>query len=222
MSQNQRINEFLDVFGNLTRRNILNMLSQEKSYVCEISNQLKVNRSAISRHLDNMETYGILESFYSPQKSIQKKFYKISTSRRLEVEITPNYFTVDLNTLNAPFENKYKIKKDFSDLITYEKHLKDIETVKNLNTKLNLLFDFAQELKEIYSKFDLARSYLKSLISRLKNNTFNILNKSEISQKDKKNLKKKLNKNLSSINLENANSDEIDEKIEKLKQSLFR
>ena len=222
MSQTQQINELLDAFGNITRRNILNSLADDSKYILEMSKELNVNRSAITKHLENMEEIGILSSSFEPKDTSQKKFYKIATNRRLEVELTPNYFSIDLTPINLPFEKKYKIKRNFSNLLLYENHLKEIETVNRLTTKLKLLFSFAKDLQDEYSKFDLARNYLKYLITRLKNDVLDAINKTSITEKDKKKLKSRFNSNFTSIKVDEINNTDLDEKLERIKRSLFR
>jgi ArsR family transcriptional regulator len=83
--------ELLDILGNENRRNILRLLSQKPCYVTEISEYIGVSPKAVIDHLEMLEEAGLVESRVDDRR---RKYFNISRSLRLEVDVSPYAFGV--------------------------------------------------------------------------------------------------------------------------------
>ena len=79
----------LDLLGNANRRRILRLLAHKPCYVTEISEYLDVSPKAVIDHLRKLEEAGIIESRTDSQR---RKYFHISRSLRLEVNVSPYEF----------------------------------------------------------------------------------------------------------------------------------
>ena len=83
--------ELLDILGNENRRSILRLLSQKPCYVTEISEYIGVSPKAVIDHLEMLEEAGLVESHVNDRR---RKYFHISRSFRLEVDVSPYRFGV--------------------------------------------------------------------------------------------------------------------------------
>lgn len=89
----------LDVLGNETRREILQLLSVRPCYVSQLAHELNVGQKAIIEHLQLMHEAGILEiRLKRVEKGRPRKYYLISTNLRLNVRIGQDTFQVETLT----------------------------------------------------------------------------------------------------------------------------
>ena len=89
----------LDVLGNETRREILQLLSVRPCYVSQLAHELNVGQKAIIEHLQLMHEAGILEvRLQRVEKGRPRKYYLISTNLRLNVRIGQDTFQVETLT----------------------------------------------------------------------------------------------------------------------------
>jgi ArsR family transcriptional regulator len=79
----------LDLLGNENRRRILRLLSRKSCYVTEISEYLGVSPKAVIDHLRKLEEAGLIESNTDEKR---RKYFRISRSLRLEVNVSPYGF----------------------------------------------------------------------------------------------------------------------------------
>lgn len=79
----------LDLLGNENRRRILRLLSRKSCYVTEISEYLGVSPKAVIDHLRKLEEAGLIESTTDEKR---RKYFRISRSLRLEVNVSPYGF----------------------------------------------------------------------------------------------------------------------------------
>ncbi|MDZ5809839.1 ArsR family transcriptional regulator [Halorubrum sp. AD140] len=79
----------LDLLGNENRRRILRLLATKPCYVTEISEYLDVSPKAVIDHLRKLEEAGLIESTTDDQR---RKYFRISRSLRLEVNVSPYGF----------------------------------------------------------------------------------------------------------------------------------
>ncbi len=79
----------LDLLGNENRRRILRLLSHKPCYVTEISEYLGVSPKAVIDHLRKLEEAGLIESRTDDRR---RKYFHISRSLRLEVNVSPHGF----------------------------------------------------------------------------------------------------------------------------------
>ena len=83
--------ELLDILGNENRRSILRLLSQKPCYVTEISEYIGVSPKAVIDHLEMLEEAGLVESHVDDRR---RKYFHISRSLHLEVDVSPYRFGV--------------------------------------------------------------------------------------------------------------------------------
>ncbi|MBU2559772.1 ArsR family transcriptional regulator [archaeon] len=103
------IEKLLNMLGNETRREILQMLSERPYYVSEISQELSIGQKAIIEHLSLMRGAGMIESrFEKVKKGRPRKYFLISKDVMLEVSIGTDTFnartsliTIDTDVLNS-------------------------------------------------------------------------------------------------------------------------
>ena len=90
-----RLEEILDMLGNETRREILQLLSERPCYVSQVSQELNVGQKAIIEHLKLMRRAGILKSTERKiEKGRPRKYYGISQEVILEVKIGHTSFDI--------------------------------------------------------------------------------------------------------------------------------
>ena len=83
--------ELLDILGNENRRSILRLLSRKPCYVTEISEYIGVSPKAVIDHLEMLEEAGLVESRVDERR---RKYFHISRSLRLEVDVSPYSFGI--------------------------------------------------------------------------------------------------------------------------------
>ena len=79
----------LDLLGNENRRRILRLLARRPCYVTEISDSLGVSPKAVIGHLRKLEDADVVESRVDEGR---RKYFRISRSLRLEVNVSPYGF----------------------------------------------------------------------------------------------------------------------------------
>ncbi|NHJ47209.1 MAG: ArsR family transcriptional regulator [Asgard group archaeon] len=80
-----------------TRRKILAMLAAEPMYLTQLAEQLDIHQQAIFRHLEQLMKAGLLDSDYSDEgQGAPRKYYRIARAIRVEVQISPEMFDVEL------------------------------------------------------------------------------------------------------------------------------
>jgi len=134
--------ELLDILGNENRRSILRLLSRKPCYVTEISEYIGVSPKAVIDHLEMLEEAGLVESHVDERR---RKYFHISRSLRLEVDVSPysfgiksaypcrtkvNYDHVEIesireeaDSLDDPFERLEKLEKVKNELSIAQRHV---------------------------------------------------------------------------------------------------
>jgi ArsR family transcriptional regulator len=90
--------QLLDILGNENRRNILHLLASRPCYMSEIAERLDVGAKAILGHLDLLQRAGMIEASTDEQR---RKYFHISDNLRLEVNVSPYSFEVEITTVVA-------------------------------------------------------------------------------------------------------------------------
>ncbi|MCF2138054.1 MAG: helix-turn-helix domain-containing protein [Candidatus Thorarchaeota archaeon] len=81
--------------GHVTRRRILQLLSQSPRYPYELSKILNVNRRVILKHLEALEDAGLVEhESGSSELGPDRTYYRLSVSFGLSTTILPNSFLI--------------------------------------------------------------------------------------------------------------------------------
>lgn len=96
--------QLLDILGNENRRKILHLLASRPCYMSEIAERLDVGAKAILGHLELLERAGMIEASVDEQR---RKYFHISDNLRLEVNVSPYSFEVEITTVAVCAPQKY-------------------------------------------------------------------------------------------------------------------
>ncbi|NHI94013.1 MAG: ArsR family transcriptional regulator [Candidatus Lokiarchaeota archaeon] len=144
--------ELMRILGNETRRKILEMLSERPRYLTDLSKELDKGQQAILRHLEDLENCGFLESFIEKrgQKSVgrSKKFYKITQSKRILIDISPNMFEIQ-SLSSLPDTDEDEIEVEVVEETPYLDNLHEIEKRMHKLTEIKDHMERYKKLKDI-------------------------------------------------------------------------
>lgn len=167
-----RLEDILDLLGNETRREILQLLSERPCYVSQLSQELNVGQKAIIEHLELMRRVGILNTeFRKIEKGRPRKYYGISKEVILEIKIGQDSFNIaglipelDVEVL----ENRPRLKR-----IT-----RRLERVSGLSgeEKIRELHSLHEELLREREELDEARKIVEYLLREIKAELRNEMN----------------------------------------------
>jgi len=138
-----KLDQILDMLGNDTRREILQLLSEGPCYVSQVSQELNVGQKAIIEHLKLMHHAGILETRDKKiEKGRPRKYYDISQEVILEVKIGHRLF--DISDISPVFDNEL---------------LKTFPKLEHITAKLEMLSHLTEkdrmvELESIYKQLE--------------------------------------------------------------------
>jgi ArsR family transcriptional regulator len=159
-----RLEEILNLLGNETRREILQLLSERPCYVSQLSQELNVGQKAIIEHLELMRRVGILNTeFKKIEKGRPRKYYGISKEVILEIKIGQDSFNIA--SLSPGLD---------ADILKTMPRLKKIterlETVSMLagEEKIQELTRLHQELIRERENLDEARKIIEYLLGQIK------------------------------------------------------
>jgi len=134
----------LDVMGCKTRRDILNLLTEEPRFVSEISKELEIGQKAIIEHLRAMEELGMLtSSFKKIERGRPRKYYGITQDIEIKIFIGPD--SIKMNVIG----------EEFSELRAVEEKLRMGQE------------GAVDELKLLIEKYDRAKKYAESLLNQI-------------------------------------------------------
>jgi len=135
----------LDVMGCKTRRDILNLLTEEPRFVSEISKELEIGQKAIIEHLKAMEELGLLKSsFQKIERGRPRKYYDISQKIEIQISIDGNIIKMDIR--GDEFSKLQEIEDRFS--LGHE--------------------DVIEDLEELIDRYDRAKKYAELLLMEAK------------------------------------------------------
>lgn len=107
-----RIEDLLNMLGNETRREILQLLSERPCYVSELSQELDIGQKAIIEHLSLMHGAGIVRSRIEKiKKGRPRKYFIISKDVILEVRIGSDMFNATTSIVSIEEEALNSIPK---------------------------------------------------------------------------------------------------------------
>ena len=116
----------LDVMGCKTRRDILNLLTQEPCFVSQISKELEIGQKAIIEHLKAMEELGLLKSsFQKIERGRPRKYYDIS--QKVEIQIYIDRDTIKMDIKGDDFSKLQELENKFS--LGHEDVIEDLENL---------------------------------------------------------------------------------------------
>lgn len=139
------IEVILDVMGCKTRRDILNLLTQEPRFVSEISKELEIGQKAIIEHLKAMEELGLLRSsFQKIERGRPRKYYDIS--QKIEIQICMDGNTIKMDIRGDDFSKLQELEARFS--LGHE--------------------DVIEDLEDLIDRYDKAKRYAEILLMEAK------------------------------------------------------
>lgn len=139
------LESILDVMGCKTRRDILNLLTEEPRFVSEISKELEIGQKAIIEHLKAMEELGLLKSsFQKIERGRPRKYYDISQRMEIQISIDGNVIKMDIRS------------DDFS-------KLQELEARFSLGHE-----DVVDDLENLIERYDRAKKYAEILLMEAK------------------------------------------------------
>ena len=139
------LESILDVMGCKTRRDILNLLTEEPRFVSEISKELEIGQKAIIEHLKAMEELGLLKSsFQKIERGRPRKYYDISKKMEIQIHIDGNIIRMDIRS------------DDFS-------KLQELEARFSLGHE-----DVVDDLENLIERYDRAKKYAEILLMEAK------------------------------------------------------
>jgi len=158
------LEEILDILGNETRREILQMLSEHPCYVSQLSRELNIGQKAIIEHLNLMSTAGILKTRERRmEKGRPRKYYGISRDFVLEVNVGANAFGVEVI---APDRGE-DVFENFPRLKELMDRLGDVQGLEGAQ-KVREMERIGAELEEEKEELNQARKALEYLQSVLR------------------------------------------------------
>lgn len=134
----------LDVMGCKTRRDIINLLTDEPRFVSEISKELDVGQKAIIEHLRAMEELGLLSSsFQKIERGRPRKYYDISQDIQIQIFIGPGAIKMNV------------VGQEFSDLHAIAGKIRMGET------------EVVEELENLIKRYEEGKKYAEQLLAEL-------------------------------------------------------
>ena len=159
-----RLEEILDLLGNETRREILQLLSERPCYVSQLSQELNVGQKAIIEHLELMRRVGILNTeLRKIEKGRPRKYYGISKEVILVIKIGQDSFNI------ASLSPKLDVKV-LDNLPRLKSITRRLERVSGLmgEEKIQELESLHQELMRERENLDEARKIIEYLLRQIK------------------------------------------------------
>jgi len=134
----------LDVMGCKTRRDIINLLTDEPRFVSEISKELDVGQKAIIEHLRAMEELGLLSSsFQKIERGRPRKYYDISQDIQIQIFIGPGAIKMNV------------VGQEFSDLHAIAGRIRTGET------------EVVEELQSLIKRYEEGKHYAEQLLAEV-------------------------------------------------------
>lgn len=152
----------LDVIGCKTRRDILELLTEEPKFVSEISQQLDIGQKAIIGHLKAMEELGLINPTYKKiERGRPRKYYEITQGVEIKIFIKPD--TIKMHMLGEEFTELYQIEERL--------HNGDIEAIADLKyliEKYKNALKYAEDLlKQVEFPHQKNRPQKKTIITNI-------------------------------------------------------
>ncbi|MHA1279728.1 MAG: ArsR/SmtB family transcription factor [Candidatus Helarchaeota archaeon] len=165
----RRLRKLLDILGNETRCRILNLVSNQPRFISEISRELDIGQQAILRHLEELESFGLLTSFEEAdseekrRKGRKRKYYEIDPDAQYQIfiNIDKDDLIFDLRTSDAP--------DYFQKLNQIENKLQNVQNLPLSYGTFEQYQSLIEQLEEEINKLNEARTHALRLLAKLKN-----------------------------------------------------
>lgn len=159
-----RLEEILNMLGNETRREILQLLSERPCYVSQLSQELNIGQKAIIEHLELMRRIGILDTkFRKIEKGRPRKYYGITKEVLLEIKIGHDSFNIA--TLSPSLDKE--LLKTLPKLKQITEKLEAISEIKG-EEKIRALENIYEELLSERENLDEAKKIIEYLLGQIK------------------------------------------------------
>ena len=160
-----------------TRRKILSMLASEPMYLSQLSYQLELGQQAIFRHLQLLETAGLLESdFKDAGQGAPRRYYSIARAVRVEVQISPEMF--DIGLFDVP-KIAIQTPDDFPELDEIVQKCAELAKQPHSTSKLSeyseLLKNLGVELQDINVAKSIAEATYSNIRRQIRAISFELL-----------------------------------------------
>jgi len=122
-----KLEQILNMLGNETRREILQLLSERPCYVTELSQELDIGHKAIIEHLEGMRRAGMIAAqFKKIEKGRPRKYFAITQDLILEIKIGQDHF--DIETMVPEIDEE--ILRSLPSLRNVTRRLEDVSSLK--------------------------------------------------------------------------------------------
>lgn len=182
---NSEVDRILNILGNETRRRILHLLAEEPHYFIQISRDLRVSQQAVMKHLELLESLGLISSFRvkSDLAAPDRKYYRLSRSLYLSIGITEDNVNIHMSDIG---QNQIEAKKGFRGLKLNDEVKQsdeDEESVSGLlKSSHNLLKNIDKRIGEIerhkVSLLKLKQNVMKRVHDSIRSNFDSVLERS--------------------------------------------
>jgi ArsR family transcriptional regulator len=159
-----RLEDILNILGNETRREILQMLSESPCYISQISQELNIGQKAIIEHLELMRGVGIIDAKTKKiEKGRPRKYYGISQDFTLEINISPSFF--DMGII-SPTVNE-ELLNTFPNLKKITEEIEELNSLKG-NRKIRGMEELYRELMKEREKINEAKKIIEYLMGEIR------------------------------------------------------
>ncbi len=141
------VDRVLDILGNETRRRILHLLAEEPHYFIQISRDLRVSQQAVLKHLELLESLGLVSSFRvkSDLAAPDRKYYRLSRSLYLSIGITEDNVNIQMRDIG---QNQNEAKKGFRGLMLNDEVKQSDEDEESVSGLLKSSHDLLKNIDE--------------------------------------------------------------------------
>jgi predicted transcriptional regulator len=142
------------------------MLASEPMYLTQLSGTLKLGQQAIFRHLQFLEDVGLLESdFKESGQGAPRKYYQIARQVRVEVQIAPEMFDVEL--FDVP-RIEIQIPEDNPELAAIVKECNRLAQEPNSKSKISAYSKLLKRLSKELESISIAKSIAEATYSKIR------------------------------------------------------
>ncbi|MEE8167593.1 MAG: ArsR family transcriptional regulator [Candidatus Hydrothermarchaeales archaeon] len=160
-----RLDEILDMLGNETRREILQLLSERPCYITELSQELNVGQKAVIEHLELMRQAGMLRAESKKiEKGRPRKYYGITQALILEIRIGQDSF--DIASVVPGIDEE--ILESMPNLKLVTQRLEDATNLEGKQKIMELELAY-EELQDEEMKLVEAKKIIEYLLGEIKN-----------------------------------------------------
>ncbi|MFX1282258.1 MAG: ArsR/SmtB family transcription factor [Promethearchaeota archaeon] len=154
--------EFFELVGNDTRRDILRSIAREPKYLFQLSQELNKSQQSLQRHLHClMEKGWIVREAVEGPFGPSRKIYRIAKNLSVRITLTQHSFDFDVFEISiGEFDTKKSLPLDYVESLSKDLSFNVLEALEVKN------FDFAKQIGRIDTVLDQLGSIETFLLSR--------------------------------------------------------